>query len=581
MKKIFSIVLIAGCMLMHYSCSEDFLVQEPPATLAGSAITNESGVESILTGAYAMMVRGGIFGGAMGTDWTYASGASDDMYKGSEAGDQTQFNELERYSAMPNNSYMAERWRDCYNGVARCNSTLEFLKTVQAGSKPIPADRAKQIEAEVKYLRAWFHFSANRVFKNIPYIMTPDEMGGKLPEEIPNSDPGWTGIESDLDFAIANLPESFPGYPGRATKYAALTLKAQAFMYQNKLSAAKPLLDQVLAGPFKLVDNYFDNYDERTENNAESIFELQCATSATGYTSMQLAGAIMISAGGPAAIGWGFYQPSQCLVEAFTVDNNGLPYLDINTRPAVRHDMGIGEDDPFTPTDQLLDLRLDWTVARRGVDFLDWGIFPGRAWVRLQTNGGPYMSKKYMHFASSQANQNGSGFQNNRNFRYHRLAHVILWRAEIAAEEGDLTLAAELVNQVRARARDSKQVMGLCTATTLSFTGVVDPSEIDWTKPAANYKVGLYPVPFSSQQYARDAVRMEIRLEFASEGQRFFDLRRWGIDVEVLNDYIARDSNFRNYMKGASYSTKRRYWPVPQAQLDIQRGVLTQDPDYL
>ena len=66
--------------------------------------------------------------------------------------------------------------------------------------------RAKQIEAEAKLLRAWFHFEANKVFENIPYIKTQTELGTVLPEMVPNTDPGWTGIEEDLQYAIDNLP---------------------------------------------------------------------------------------------------------------------------------------------------------------------------------------------------------------------------------------------------------------------------------------------------------------------------------------------------------------------------------------
>jgi len=583
------IVLISGSITLISSCGEDFLTQAPPASLAGPTLETAQGVEGILTGAYRTMIGGDIFGSAMGSDWVYASGASDDCYKGSEEGDQTQFNQVEQYAALPDNPYMAARWQWCYEGVARSNATLEFLKIVQAGTKPMSADRAKQIEAEAKFLRAWYHFSLNRVFKNIPYIKTVDEQGGKIASEIPNKDAGWADMEADLDFAIANLPETFPGFPGRATKYAAITMKAQAFMYQNKLSQAKPLLDQIISsGKFKLVDNYFDNYDERTENNAESIFELQCTTSATGNAAMNLSGACMIQPTGPAAVGWGFYQPSQNLVEAFQVTADGLPILNPAERAVVKNDMMVSASTPFTPTDQLLDLRLDWTVARRGVDFLGWGIFPGASWIRNHANGGPYMTKKYMHFEATRSRQAGSGFRNDRNFRYYRLAHVLLWRAEVAVEDGELDKARELVNQIRSRVKTSTPVMGFVSATTIASSGVVPAADIDWTKPAANYKTEPYPAghaAFSSKENAREAVRLEIRLEFATEGQRFFDLRRWGqadgsYDVKVLTDFIAHDSKFRDFMKGKQYNAKRRYWPVPQAQLDIQQGVLEQDPDY-
>jgi len=595
MNRIFSLiqfVLIFVCIVIHTSCGDDFLTKTPPALLSGSQLEDQRGVEGLLVGAYNPMRGGEMFGGAMGVDWTYASCAADDAYKGSEEGDQSNFNQVERYNPQPNNPYMASRWRDCYNGVSRCNMTLEFLKSAQAGATPIPAARAAQIEGEAKYLRAWYHFSANRIFKNIPYVRTPAEQGGKLAEEIPNKDAGWAEMEADLDFAIANLPEQWRAAEvGRATKYAAQTLKAQALMYQGKLTQAKPLLDAVLAGPFELVPNYNDNYNENTENNKESIFEIQCSQTATHRTGLRFAGAVMIQPTGPAAIGWGFYQPSQCLVEAFQVTDDGLPIIDINNRAEVKNDMNTPSTVAFTPTDQLLDLRLDWTVMRRGVDFNGWGICPGASWVRLQSNGGPYMTKKYMHFQSSQSRQAGSGFDNDRNFRYHRLAHVILWRAEIAVEEGEFELARTLVNRIRERVKTSTPVMGLCTATIIPSTGVV--AGVDYTKPAANYKTEPYPaghVAFSTKENAREAVRLEIRLEFATEGQRFFDLRRWGqftdpvdgkpYDEYVLNDFIARDSKFRTFMTGVKYDKSKRYWPVPQAQLDIQRGVLEQDPDY-
>ena len=75
---------------------------------------------------------------------------------------------------------------------------------------------------------------------------------------------------------------------------------------------------------------------------------------------------------------------------------------------------------------------------------------------------------------------------------------------------------------------------------------------------------------------------MEIRLEFATEGHRFFDLRRWEIDDEVLNDYISRDQKFRTTLRNAVYDpVEDDYWPLPQSQVEMQKGVLKQDPAYV
>ena len=624
MKKIFSFIqqniLIVGCMAICLSCGEDFLTKNPPASLAGASITNPDGVEAILVGAYASTTRGDIFGSAMGCDWVYASCASDDCYKGTTLGDQPSFNQVEQYNVLTNLDYLSQRWRDCYNGVTRANSALDFLTIVQASSNPVPSARASQIEAEAKFLRAWFHFAANKVFKNIPYVRTRAEQNDKWADEIPNTDQGWSGIEEDLTFAIANLPESFPGEPGRATKYAALTLMAQAKLYQGKYSEAASLLDQVInSGKYRLVDNYYDNYNEDTENNAESIFELQCSASSSGETSLRLTVSVQFTSGPAAQGGWGFYQPSQSLVDAFMVTNEGLPYLDINTRPHFPNDMGLLSPNVYpragdpNPWDVPIDLRMDWTISRRGVDYQGWGIMGGANWIRDQFNGGPWMTTKYCVFQKNNSAQSADRMYNNRNFRYFRYAHVLLWRAECYVEAGDNAKARELVNMVRNRAKGSTPVMGLYKGKRFTATGTIpspgyfaelaptdpnyDPNyvyeTVDYSKPAANYKVEPYPeghAAFATKESAREAVRLEIRLEFATEGQRFFDLRRWGqfsdqvngkpYDVAVLTDYITRDSQFRTVMQGSTYNEGKRYWPVPQAQVDLQQGVLTQDPNY-
>jgi hypothetical protein len=586
MKKVLNLLfttLFIGSMLMSYSCKEEFLIKEPPGVASASQMNTRDGVEALLIATYQATKGTGRFGAAMGTDWTYASGASDDAYKGTSAGDQSAFNDVERYEALPSNPYMRERWRDCYNGVARANVVLEALWATQKTAAPFDADRAKQVEGEAKLLRAWFHFEANKIFENIPYITTPTELGTTKPEQVKNTDPGWAGIEADLQFAIDNLPTTkIKNEAGRATKYAAEAIKAHVLMSQNKFAAAKPLLDDILANPaFKLVDWYW-NFDMTHENNTESIFELQCSTTGSSQQAMMLAGPCMHQAGPASCGGWGFFQPSQDLFEAYQVDANGLPILDPAARAPLANDMGKGSGDVFAPTTALLDLRVDWTIARRGVDFLGWGIHPGNSWIREQNNGGPYMTKKYMHKKEEQAlNANGTGFDNGKNYRMYRLAHIILWRAEVAVEEDQLEVARGLVNQIRNRAKTSTPVMGLCASTV--NLGTVTPT-VDYTKPAANYKVEPYPVgapAFASKTEARKAVREEMRLEFATENLRFFDLRRWGILKTTLDAYIVKDGIFRSFMRGAKFdAVKNDYWPLPQDQIDLQKGVLTQDASY-
>jgi len=578
--------LILASVGTLYSCN-DFLTKEPPQSIGGGSLENAKGVESLLTATYSAIRGIGTsqahrFGSSLATDITYGSIYSDEAYKGTNAGDQAaNFNPFERYETLPNNTYVAARWLDCYDGAARANLTLDYLRTTLAkGGNDISPDRAVTIEAEARFLRAWFHFQAGKVFRNIPYIMTSEEMGGKAPGDIPNTGPAWDDIEADLQHAITNLPDASPeGEPGRANKWSARAVKAHVHMYQNEFDEAKTLLDEILgSGRYTLAPNYFDNYNEATENNSESIFEYQAAVTSATNTSVRWAGALA-SGTLPGVSGWGFYQPSQTLVDAFQVTDEGLPVLDIDDRVEVKHDMGIASDVDFTPSEQLLDPRLDWTVARRGIPYMDYGVWRGSLWIRDQANGGPYMTKKFTQFRTSPVTSDGL-YMNGRNFRMYRLSHVILWRAEVAVEDNDLDLARTLVNRIRERAKTGEWVMGRSSNTRFE-AGTADV--VDTSLPAANYKIEPYPAghtAFATQAEARKAVRMEIQLEFATEGHRFFDLRRWGIDVEVLDRFIADDVKFRTFMTGAVYTAKSRYMPLPQAQVDLQGGVLKQDPDY-
>jgi len=584
--KLLSIAILFGSLLMIYSCSDEFLTKEPPGVAAGTVIQTPEGVEALLIGVYERMQNGNqsMFGAAMTSDWTYSGGCSDDAYKGTSAGDQSNFNLLERYEALPNNPYLENRWNACYDGVARANVVLDFLTLTQAGPTPIAAARATQIEAEAKFLRAWFHFQATKIFENIPYIKTTAELGELAPEDVPNTDPGWDGIEADLQFAIDNLPEAkYNNEAGRATKWAAMAFKAQAHMYQNELTLAKPLLEAIIAsGKFSLVPEYEWNFDMTHENNAESIFELQCSTTATAHSAVNGSGCNFHQKGPASCGGWGFYQPSRNLFDAFQVDADGLPVLDPAQRVHLATDMGIGSGEPFTPTTAALDPRVDFIIARRGVDYLGWGIHPGNDWVREQNNGGPFYTKIFMHKKSEQSlNLNGTGFYNGKNFRTMRYASILLWRAEVAVADGDLDLARDLVNEIRNRAKNSTPVMGFCSSDIVDANAVVD-----WNAPAANYSIEPYSdvagaYPFDNATNAIKAIQEETRLEFACQNHRYFDLRRWGILAPTLNAYLADDVTFRTFLQGATFNaTEDDYWPLPQSQMDLQKGVLTQDSSY-
>jgi len=121
--------------------------------------------------------------------------------------------------------------------------------------------------------------------------------------------------------------------------------------------------------------------------------------------------------------------------------------------------------------------------------------------------------------------------------------------------------------------------MGLCSTYELPKGGT---PVVDYTQPAANYDVQPYS-SFANVDYARKAVRHELRLEFGMDGHRFFDLRRWGILEPTLTAFIAGDIRLRGFLTGAIFNAgKDEYWPIPQNAIDQQGSdILTQNTGYI
>ena len=581
--------IILPITLILPGCGEDFLYKEPTGVVFSENLATEEGIEYLLTASYALVTGSS----SMQHNWyiPYAASsknwsmniASDDAYKGTTPSDAYDMGLIERYDLNPSHDFPRWKWQVSYDGISRANDVLKSLAICRERGT-INDAAALLAEAQAKFLRGWWHFRLMKVYWQIPYITEDVDAAS-----IPNDHMVWPEIEADLQFAIDRLPDSWPGQPGKATKWAAVAYKAYVCLYQKKYSEAKALLDQIInSNQFRLVDNYFDNYDAHTENNAESIFEIQYVANYTGQGGNPWLGNSDSWVANGYSLGvlptcCGYYQPSQDLVNAFKVDANGLPLLGINgpkfNDEDLKNDMGIVSSTDFQPTDQLVDPRLDWTVGRRGIPYHDWGIMTGSDFIRDQSNGGPYLGKKLMYYKADQGVVSASTFARAHSINYRKLrySHVLLWRAECAVEENDLDKARELVNMIRRRSSDDI-IMGKCLD--YSFTPANHPNiNVDLTQPAANYKLSEYP-SFPSQEYAREAVRMETRLEFGMEGNRFFDLVRWGIDYDVLTKYIQNDLRYgRVFMQGATYTReKSSRWPIPQTQIDVQKGVIVQDP---
>jgi len=572
MKKIallFSSIVL--CILS--SCSDSFLDVQPKAALSSATLQNKTGINALLVGAYSLLDGWATAEGAyrsynVGADnWVYGSVASDDAYKGTNAGDQPPISLIEQGNIAADNIYFRGKWRGMYDGIARTNDVIQNLAKATDFTD---AERA-QVIAEARFLRGNYHFELKKMFNMVPYIddKTYDPLNLES-TKLPNTTDIYPKIEEDLKAAYDVLPTS-QSQPGRPTKWAAGAMLSKVYLFQKKYAEAKPILEAIVAsGKYRLMDKYHDNFQASTNNNAESIFEVEYSVNdgAAGGENGNIGSTLNYPYGGGAfTTCCGFFQPSVNLVNAFKTDANGLPLLDTFNNTDLPNDQGIESTAPFTPYAGPLDPRLDWTVGRRGIPYLDWGVHPGKAYVRDQTYGGPYSPKKHVS-----AKADPSFASNNRlnanNFRMIRYAQVLLWLAEIETEIGSLDKARGYVNQIRARAAKPE-----------GFVKNADGT------PAANYVIKEYSTPWADQAFARKAVRFEERLELGMEGNRRFDLVRWGIAAETMNAYYAVEGTKRAYLKGSQFvKGKHEYFPIPvQEILNSQvagKTTLTQNSGY-
>lgn len=579
--KLLIMVFTAGFIVLANSCSNKFLERPPLGAYSPAVLQDAKGVEGLLVGAYALLdgipVDGPPWFGAV-SNWVFGGLTSDDAYKGTDAGDQPEQTFLERYVWLPANEHIRGKWRVLFDGISRCNDCLRTMAQVK---DPALTDaRRKQIEAEARFLRGFYYFEAKKMWNMIPYI---DEKiydpGNPNSTKIPNDKNIWPNIEADFKAAMDVLPET-QSEPGRPTKYAAMGMLAKCYLFQGfpngvanaaKLTAAKQVLDQIIAsGKYQLMDKFHDNFSAATRNNKESLFEVQYSLTASadggGNQGDGLAWPYNNGPGGCC----GFYQPAQNLVNAFKTDPvTGLPLLDNFNDQDVKNDEGISSDQPFTTYQGTLDPRLDWTVGRRGIQYLDWAVHPGKAWIRDQAYGGPYSPIK--HIAEKKySGVSGWVNLNANNYRYLRYSMILLWAAECEVEIGSLEKAREYVNMIRRRAANPSGF-------------VVSPPNSDGT-PAANYYVKEYLLPWTDKDLARKAVRFEIRLETAMEGHRLFDLQRWGVAKTVLNTYLAKERIKRTFLNGAEYTDKNNAYPIPLAEIVNSsingKPTLIQNPGY-
>lgn len=560
-----------GCSLfLILSCGDSFLQRLPQGELSEPQIANSDGIEGNLLSAYGIL-NGNINGtwgnyGAAPSQWVFGEMPSDNAHKGSEASDQPDMNMIQGFSYNSTNDNFRNMWQVYYEGILRANTTLKLLQNDQQGAAEVTGERALEIQGEARMLRAHYYFFLWRVFKNIPYV--DEHMTAEEAAEVRNDQDVLPHIISDLEFAIANLPvEKINGESGRMDRSIAQAYLGKVLLYQKRYDEALPLFLSVMAGKDIESMPYQNNFDVTTEDGPEVVFVSKHAINSDGGGDNANVGDMLSGVNGGPVGCCGFFQPTIDLVNSFKVDGSGLPYLDGAYRDnPYRSDHGLSGAEKTNyqlNTSIRFDPRLDYTVGRRGVHYLDYGVMPGDAWVRQSVYAGPFIGIKTMVPTTQFATQTAAGVPQITALDVNiiRLADVILMAAECYVEMNNLPEALSLVNSIRRRAAK------------------LPPKKIASGADAAAYDVQPYP-SFTSQEHARNAVRFERRLELAMEGHRFFDLIRWGVAKQVIESYSAFEGQFLPAFRNLVVQPRHEYWAIPQSEIDRSRGFLVQNEGY-
>ena len=383
------------CLLVLASC-QGILDKEPIAILdAGSFFQTEADAILAINSAYQPLL---LNNQNKNFYWAFAEITSDEAITGGD-GSRPGLTELDAFTYTPRTEEFNDFWRVQYTGITQCNLVLDHLSEIE-----MPPSLSDRIEGEALFLRAYYYFYLVQVFGDVPLftrVLPPDEL--KVPGT-PKADV-YAQIQLDCEQASQLLPVSHPSSDlGRATVGAALALAAKAYLYEEKWTEVLQYIDRIHdLNIYELVPDYGDNFRKETQNNSESVFEIQHAN-----LELEVGNFLNQWWTSKKVEGYGFAEVTEEFVNAFE------------------------PDDP----------RLGFTVAQNNEDYFGYIYKPS-----YSSTG--YSPRKYLQ-ADTAITQPADG---DINYTSIRFAEVLLWEAEALTELGQVQDAQVPLERVRARAR--------------------------------------------------------------------------------------------------------------------------------
>ncbi|CAM3932815.1 RagB/SusD family nutrient uptake outer membrane protein [Mucilaginibacter galii] len=540
----------------------------PKGTLNEDQVATPEQAEGFVIAAYSQLGNDEI--NRAFSMYQYGNVRADDAYKGGGGiSDGDVFHAMEIFTtSRPDQWNYDGIWFNIYVGIRRANEGLRVLNKFTEAQMPLLNTR----KAELRFLRGYWYLMVENLFKNIPYIdeNLPSDDYKLEPNNKYTRDQILDKIAADFEFAANTLPAT-QSQIGRANKYAAYAFLAKTRLFQaykqdekhnvtsidaQKLQQVVDAANAVLASGYKLQPDFGNNFVSGSfENGSEAIMSVQ-------FSSNDGAGRGRVNYGDMLTVPQGigccdFQKPSQNLANAYKTGANGVPLLDTYSQQNVDY------------ANNTVDPRLDHTISRPGSP---WKYDPMRvvteAWSRNIPIYGTYNSMKENVSPDCDCFINVAPFFGNTKARIMvRLADVMLFKAEALIELGRPMEALPIINEIRTRASNS-------TSRLVKANG----------QPTSKYYVQPYTPGVNidwNLDNARKALRFERRLEMALEGERFFDLVRWGIADKVMNDFFNVEKPSRSIYQNARFTKGRdEYLPIPQNQIFWSENRYVQNPGY-
>jgi starch-binding outer membrane protein, SusD/RagB family len=520
--------LIICLVFIAPACDPDLVGEPPLGRTEETYFSNATEYRTILVGVYASLYDHYHFAAPSFNFNGWITGTyllpGDDLTENLAARTSV---ELFDGSLNPTNVQIGFSFQSCYKTIARANVILDKVRNVDFSGFDDPEEIAK-MEGEALFLRAYAYFKLFNVFGGVPVITKRIQLESETntPRSTPNE--VLTQVIEDARAAIAIVPESWPqNYAGRITKNSARGLLAKALVYRanynnddtTDLQEALTVFSSITAS---LVPDFIDNFNSYTENNAESLFEIQA-----GQGSAQ--NNLILHNDGP----WRGVE-NLSVYRGYMMEFGG------------RGDFNDASSTKFLITDKLRnafgnDPRL--SVFSNPDDG-----FGGRIFQKYNKPDGVNLLTPV----------HGGSANNERVLRY---ADLKLIAAEAALKTGNTAAAINHINDVRTRARNWGADSG--------FGDGVIPAN--------------HPTSESNATAVMQWIMDERFVELAGEAQRWWDLKRWHAAGNMnLTGWDGRESHFSTALSSPVQFdvNKHLVFPLPQAEIERNSAISENNPGY-